>query len=1503
MVTRKRRSLAIATIGLIVGSWFVLPQRLRELIQPTAYAATFTVTTADDHNDGTCDVADCTLREAINAANAGAGSDLITFNISGGGAQTINLTSGLPDINTVVAIDGSTQPGFAGAPLIELNGNAAGSTNGLNFQGLAGGSVVKSLIINRFSQRGINTDGAAITVQGCFIGTNAAGTAAQGNGLGGVRLNGRGNLIGGTTVAARNVISGNTGTGIEIASGDSIVQGNYIGTDLTGSLGVGNTDHGILIESANNSIGGTTAGSGNVISGNNSRGVEVSANGVSDNNFIQGNFVGTSASGNAAIPNGLGGLNILSNNNTIGGTTAGARNVISGNTNRTGLALFQSSGNTVQGNFIGTNSTGTAAVPNRDGIIIFSGTDTIGGTAAGAGNLISGNSETGVVMGGGNGQLQGNLIGTDVNGTAKIPNITGVSVSSANNIIGVTGGRNVISGNTIYGINVNGATASNNVVQNNYIGTDINGTAKLSNNTGVSINSNAPNNTIGGTTASARNVISGNDLPGIQISQSGSTGNQVVGNFIGTNAAGTAALGNGNDGVTLNAPGNTVGGITAGARNIISGNAAAGVTVVLVSGATIQGNFIGTDVNGTTGIGNNNGIKLVNATNVLIGGTVAGAGNVVANSKQDGIVVNVNSSNNQIQGNLIGTDSSGLNGLGNGTSSPGNYAGIDVSGNNNTIGGTTDGARNILAGGLISNNGLLISSGGSNTVQGNYIGTDITGNAALGAFRSGVAISGINNVIGGTSVAARNIISGNGGGAGGFGIDICCGGAATGNQVQGNYIGLKADGSGALGNVSGGIRIASGNKNNTIGGTAAGARNVISGNTGAGISMSETGTTNNLIQGNYIGLNPAGTGALANQRGIFIEHDASGNTIGGTTVAARNVISTNDTANIEIFGSGATANLVQGNYIGTQADGVSPLANPGRGVYIVSSAANNTIGGTAAGAGNVIAFHNDSGIGIDTNAGNGNAILGNSIFSNSNLGIDLSLNGVTANDACDVDSGPNNLQNFPVITSITTGATDTTISGTLNSTASTQFRIEFFASASCDASGNGQGQTFLGSTNVTTDGSCNASFMFVVPNSSITGADITATATDPNNNTSEFSSCAIDTVFLPKTLQFNAANFNVGEGDGHVTITVTRNGDISSAATVDYRTTDTDNFTVNCAAKQGHAFGRCDFATVVGTLTWAAGDGSAKTFDVPIINDSYAEGTETFGLALSNPTGGNLGTPSTASVTINDNETVDGPNPILQTNPAAVSFFVRQHYLDFLGREPEPGEPWSAILNGCANQFNTDPNSPSAGCDRITVSGAFFGSPEFKDKGIYVIDFYRVAFDRLPIYTEFVFDLASVTGTTAAEVNAKRAAFASSFVLRSEFATLAGLSNSNYVTTLMSHSGQYNLTAIRTPDPANPDGPNKVTLTTNDLINGLNASTLTRAQVLRAIVQSDEVTQNLESVNAFVASQYYGYLRRTPDTPGFNSWVNYLKNNPTDFRTMVHGFLDSTEYRLRFGPV
>jgi len=376
----------------------------------------------------------------------------------------------------------------------------------------------------------------------------------------------------------------------------------------------------------------------------------------------------------------------------------------------------------------------------------------------------------------------------------------------------------------------------------------------------------------------------------------------------------------------------------------------------------------------------------------------------------------------------------------------------------------------------------------------------------------------------------------------------------------------------------------------------------------------------------------------------------------------------------------------------------------------------------------------------------------------------------------------------------------------------------------------------------------------------------------------------------PAAVQFSSASYSVNEGATSLTVTVTRGGDTSGTASVDYKTTDSDTFTVGCSdtvSNLGGAYGRCDYATSVDTLTFAPGE-TSKTFSIPIIDDAFAEGNETFNLTLSNATGATMGSPSTASITINDNETVNGANPIFTT-----PFFVRQHYLDFLSREPEAGEPWSAVLNNCSD-VNNNP-----ACDRLTVSAAFFGSPEFQLKGYFVYRFYKLAFNRLPTYSEIVTDMRAVTGQTAAEVFQKKAAFTNGFVQRTEFANqYNSLTNAQYVTTLM---GRYSLTQITTPDPAQPDGTQKVTLTTADLTNQLNSATLTRAQVLRAIADSDQVF-SAEFNQAFVAMQYYGYLRRAPEQPGYNSWLNYLNANPSDFRTMVNGFMNSTEYRLRFGP-
>ncbi len=380
------------------------------------------------------------------------------------------------------------------------------------------------------------------------------------------------------------------------------------------------------------------------------------------------------------------------------------------------------------------------------------------------------------------------------------------------------------------------------------------------------------------------------------------------------------------------------------------------------------------------------------------------------------------------------------------------------------------------------------------------------------------------------------------------------------------------------------------------------------------------------------------------------------------------------------------------------------------------------------------------------------------------------------------------------------------------------------------------------------------------------------------------------------TLEFSNPISSTSEDVTQVSVFVVRTGKMSSQAFVDYRTVDTDNFTVGCADavnNQGAAFGRCDFSTAVGTLHFAANE-TVKTINVSFINDVHVEGNETFQVVLENPSGATLGEHSTATVTINASDTPGLPNPIFQS-----PFFVRQHYLDFLSREPEPGgfNAWLGVLNGCPDVNNLDPNSPSAQCDRIIVSQSFFGSEEFRIKGFYVFRFYKLAFNRLPEYLEIVSDMSFVAGATPQEVFQRKADFAGRFTGRQEFQTTYGsLSNSAFVSALMS---RYQLTQITTPDPQQPDGNQKVTLTATDLTSRLNALTLDRAQVLRAIADSDQVIA-AEFNNAFVATQYYGYLRRKPEPAGFNAWLQVLQSG--NIRTMINGFMNSQEYRLRFGP-
>jgi hypothetical protein len=366
--------------------------------------------------------------------------------------------------------------------------------------------------------------------------------------------------------------------------------------------------------------------------------------------------------------------------------------------------------------------------------------------------------------------------------------------------------------------------------------------------------------------------------------------------------------------------------------------------------------------------------------------------------------------------------------------------------------------------------------------------------------------------------AERNIISGNTAN----GVTIS-GAGSTQNLVAGNYIGTNAAGTNALPNANG-VILQNGAQANRIGADGHDANplaeaNLISGNTFNGVGL--FGASFNIVAGNFIGTDASGAAALGNgQRGIlFIGGVQSNNRIGtdGDGVgdaAERNVISGNGFAfgggwsGVELNGAGTNLNVVAGNYIGTNASGTAALANSGPGVFILSSAQTNRIGTNGDGINdaaeaNTIAFNALAGVAVLGSSTTGNSIRGNSIHDNGGLGIDLGGDGVTANDAGDADTGPNNLQNYPVLTAAVPGAS-TSIAGTLNSLPNTTFTIDFYASAIADPSGYGEGQRYLGSVTVTTDGSGNASFSTTLTAATGMGEVIAATATDPGGNTSEF---------------------------------------------------------------------------------------------------------------------------------------------------------------------------------------------------------------------------------------------------------------------------------------------------------------------------------------------------------------------------------------------------------------
>ncbi|HKI31262.1 MAG TPA: right-handed parallel beta-helix repeat-containing protein [Gemmataceae bacterium] len=954
-------------------------------------------------------------------------------------------------------------------------------------------------------------------LEGNFVGTTASGRTALGNTLDGVAIdNGSGNnTIAGTTATQDpfifyNVLSGNGGNGLRVNnSNGTTIQANFFGLGSDDKAPVGNGLNGVLIEgtSSNTQFGGriplgnvtaanhlnglvvqdtasnfqafnTFSGIGAFVSytnlGNGKDGVLITATGgniqllsnqVAENGNdgieISGsasgvqvveNFIGVGTDSTVPLANQNNGVEIdgNANGNIIGGPgplSVVPQNVISGNKGY-GVAITGSASfNQIDFSDIGTDKSGTVAVPNgKGGVLLGSGTsrNAVGATDPTLPTLISGNTGDGLDLEGTQGNnVYGTSIGLDVNGNA-LPN-TGngilIQESTANSIGGNgTNQRNIISGNGANGIALE--TATDNQVQSNYIGTSTNGLFGRPNGAnGILLSIQASGNTIGGTLPAnpggtkpvdfsgamppQGNLISGNKGNGVLLS-TGANNNLLEGNFIGPSVFGDDALGNSLDGVAIiGANSNTLAGTVSGMDpfayyNVVSGNGHNGLEIIDSDNTVINANYFGLGSNLQPVSNLLNGVVVGgSSSNTMFGGPIP-LGNVVSANKQNGVVVQDTASNFLASNNFTGT---------------GPFVDFTTIGNDQ--------------------NGFLITSTGGNIVI------------------------EIGNIIGGNKAD---------------GIDIA--GNAWGVQVVQDMIGVNTDGTRVLPNGQNGVEIGGSAHDNVIGGNQPDFSVVpvgtISANNGYGIAI--TGSAHdNEINFAYIGTDFRGLAGsegdqeLGNRKGgISLGAGTSATTIGSTDPTLPTVISGNVGDGIDI--SSSKGNTVIGTTIGVGTDG-NALPNTGNGIYIVNGS-NNTIGGTVSGAGNVIA--DNGGNGVFVKSGQGNGIRENSIFLNAQLGIALGL-------------GANNNAPAPVLTSAVPVTNGLSVSGFIKGKAKTTYTIEVFADFVADPTGFGQGRFFLGSVQVTTNSAGMATFNFVAQTPPMGSEILSATATDSQNNTSQFS--------------------------------------------------------------------------------------------------------------------------------------------------------------------------------------------------------------------------------------------------------------------------------------------------------------------------------------------------------------------------------------------------------------
>ena len=863
----------------------------------------------------------CSLRAAIQESNASVGSkDTIAFNIPAPHLIVLPALAAdsFPFVTDAVVIDGETQPHYAGTPLVEIDAGGRGAFGLLVIGDDSAGTEIRGIAIyggDSGSDNAIDFDNPGSNfVERNFIGTDASGTTTKGRGGVAFRRGSSGDgSVSMENTIADNVIAGTSGPAVLLdEASDNQVLRNLIGTDASGTVGISQQE-GVGI-----SLG---AGSGrnlladNVIADRN-RGISIlGPSPLNDHNRIERNLIGTDISGTVDLGNAVDGIAVdgIAPGTIIGGADPADRNVISGN-GGSGVFVAIGTDTVIQGNLIGTDIKGTNDLGNGGGGIGLAQTN---GLTLIRDNVISGNEGVGISGGpsdSGSVRIEGNLIGTNEQGTAKIGNARdGISIGGhlAESVIGGESDaqRNVISGNGGTGVVSIGPFSPGLQILNNYVGTDTTGTADLGNVVdGIRISSV---DVVVGAPGSG-NLVSGNGRHGVVL---GSESTLVQGNRIGTNAQGTAPLGNGGTGITTMCCYRDIriGGGASGEGNLVAGNGAWGIDF-LGSGAgnalvVVEGNRIGTNDAGNAPIANGAGGVHIENTNAFL----KLLSNVVSGNSGDGVDVEaVGFDTTELFGNRIGTNDAGTAAI------PNTQNGVKLGraslGGKIFVGGLPPSQRNIMSGN--GANGIVVANGG-HTIVGNFVGIDRDGTNAVPNTLSGLRVQVAPNEV------HDNVFSGNGR----DGVELLSG-AQT---LTRNLVGTGADGSSRLGNSRHGVSIeGSGASTQHVVGGQAGDGNTIAFNGGHGVLIHDAHV--NFVERNEIfsnsgdgvavvaGLPPRGAirnkiseNSISSNGGLGIDLQDDGVTPndlgdgdGGSGFAARANFLQNFPVNLEVSADGTT---------------------------------------------------------------------------------------------------------------------------------------------------------------------------------------------------------------------------------------------------------------------------------------------------------------------------------------------------------------------------------------------------------------------------------------------------------------------------------------------------------------------------------------------------------------------------------------------------------------------